>query len=125
MLKQILVRLNTMEISQRREVYLEYVSEDEEIAPNPNLECEEDQDEERLLRFLSMAHLKPTMEVVPCDVKLDTNVVLDQISYLEKFFEFEGTPNNRKMKFVVTGLKGHASLWWENFQNNRQGRGKI
>ena len=94
------------------------------VAPNPNLEPKEDQDEERLLRVLSRAHLRPTIEVDPYDGNLDTNVLLDWISDIEKFFEYENTPNNRKVKIAVTRLKGHASLWWENLQTDRKRRGK-
>ena len=43
---------------------------------------------------------------------------------MEKFFEYENTPNNRKVKIVVTRLKGHASLLWEHLQTDRQRRGK-
>ena len=34
----------------------------------------------------------PIGEVVPYDGKLDTDVALDSISVMEKFFEFENTP---------------------------------
>ena len=43
---------------------------------------------------------------------------------MEKFFEYEKILTNRKVKIVVTRLKGHASLWWEHMQTNRQRRGK-
>ena len=43
---------------------------------------------------------------------------------MEKFFEFENTLDNRKVKIVVTRLKGHASLWWEHLQIDRKRRGK-
>ena len=58
-------------------MHLEDVSDDEAVAPNPNPELEEDQDEERLLPVLSRENLKPIIEVVPYDGKLDTNGVLD------------------------------------------------
>ncbi|MDF3680986.1 hypothetical protein P3S38_28840 [Enterobacter hormaechei] len=83
-----------------------------------------DQDEERLLRVLSRENSKPIVEVVPYDGKLDTNVVLDWISNMEKCFEYENTPDNRKVKIAVTRLKGHASLRWEHLQTDRQRRGK-
>ena len=67
---------------------------------------------------------KPIVEVVPYDGKLDPNAMLDWISNMEKFFEYENTPDNRKMKIVVTRLKGHASLWWEHLQTDRQRRRK-
>ena len=53
------------------------MNNDEAVELNPNLEPEEDQDEARLLRVLSRENSKPTVEVVPYDGKLDTNVVLD------------------------------------------------
>ena len=43
---------------------------------------------------------------------------------MENLFEYEKTLENRKVKIVVTRLKGHASLWWENSQADRQRRGK-
>ena len=113
-----------MEIAQRRGAHLEDVSDDEAVAPNPNLQLEEDQDEARLLRVLSRAHSKPVVEVVPYDGKFDTNVVLDWILDMKNFFEYENTPDNRTLKLVVTRLKGHASLWWKHLQTDRQRRGK-
>lgn len=39
--------------------------------------------------------------------------MLDWIFDMENLFEYENTLDNRKVKIVVTRLKGHASLWWE------------
>ena len=72
------------------------------------------------MRVLSRENLKPVVEVVPYDGKLDPHVVLDWISDMEKFFEYENTLDNRKVKIAVTRLKGHASLWWEHLKTNRQ-----
>ena len=110
-LRQIVARLDAVEIAQRREAHLDDVSNDEAIVPNHNQEPKEDQDEERLLRVLSRENLKPDVEFVPYDGKLDPNVVLDWILDMEKFFEYENTLDNRKVKITVTRLKGHASLW--------------
>ena len=76
------------------------------------------------MRVLSRENSKLVVEVVPYDGKLDTNVVLGWISNMEKFIEYENTPDNKKVKIVVTRLNGHASLWWEHLQINRQRRGK-
>ena len=43
---------------------------------------------------------------------------------MEKFFEHENAHDSRKVKIAITRLKGHASLWWENLQTNRQRRRK-
>ena len=74
--------------------------------------------------MLSRENSKPIVQVIPYGGKLNTNVVLDWISNMEKFFEYENTPDNRKVKIAVTRLKGHASLWWEHLQIDRQRRGK-
>ena len=123
-LRQIVARLDVLETSQRRGAHLDDVSDDEANVPNPNLEPKEDHDEARLLRVLSRANAKPTFEVVPYDGKLDINVVVDWISNIEKFFDYENTPYNRKVKIVVTKLKGRASLWLEHLQIDRQRQGK-
>ena len=76
------------------------------------------------MRVLSREHSKLVIEFVPYYGKLDTNAMLDWIYDMENFFEFENTLDNRKVKFVVTRLKDHVSLWWENLQTDRQRRGK-
>ena len=109
-MRKIVARLDVVETTQRRGAHLDDVSDDEAIAPNHNLELEEDQDEERLLRVLSRKNSKPVVEVVPYDGKLDTNAMLDWISAMENFFEYVNTLTNRKVKIAVTRLKGHALL---------------
>ena len=118
-LRQIEARLDGVEIIQRRGAHLNDVSDDEAVAPNPNLEPEEDQDEARLFKLLSRENLNPIVELVPYDGKLDTNAMLDWISEMEKLFDYEKTHDNRKLNIIVTRLKGHASLWWENLQTGR------
>ena len=43
---------------------------------------------------------------------LDVNELLDWIIEMGIFFNYDETDEERKVKFVVTRLKGHASLWW-------------
>ena len=87
-LRQIVARLDALETTQRRGAHLEDVSNDEVATPNHNPKLEEDQDEKRLLQVLARENSKPIVEVVPYDGKLDTNVLLDWISDMEKFFEY-------------------------------------
>ena len=63
--------------------------------------------------MLTRAHSKLAIEVNPYDGKLDINVGLDWIYDIEKLFDYENNLDNRKVKIIVTKLKGHASLWWE------------
>ena len=66
-LRQIVARLDVVETNKRRGAHLDDVSDDEANVPNPNPKPEEDQDEARLLRVLSKANAKPTIEVRPYD----------------------------------------------------------
>ena len=90
------------------------MSDDEGMTQNHNPKLEEDQDGKILLILLFRGHSMPNVEVVPYDGKLDTNVVLDWISEMEKFFEYKNTHDNRMVKIIVTRLKGHSLVWWEN-----------
>ena len=109
-LRQIIDRLDVVETIRRRGAHLDNVSDDEGLAPNPNLEPKEDQDNERLLRALSRAHSKLVIEVVLYDGKFGMNIVLNFIFDRENFFEFENTSDNRRVKISLTRLNGHASL---------------
>ena len=39
---------------------------------------------------------------------------------MEKFFDYEETKDEKKVNFVVTKLKGHATLWWDGVQAERR-----
>ena len=39
---------------------------------------------------------------------LDVNELLDWINEMDKFFDYGETNDEKKVKFVVTRLKGHA-----------------
>jgi hypothetical protein len=32
---------------------------------------------------------------------------------MEKYFDYEDVNEEKKLKHVVIGLKGHAALWWD------------
>lgn len=39
---------------------------------------------------------------------------------MDKFFEYEEAEEERKVKYAVTKLKGHATLWWDGVQTKRR-----
>ena len=67
-------------------------------------------DEEKILRVISRANSRPIVEVSFYDRRLATNAILDWISEMDKYFEYESTPNSKKVKVVVTKLKGRISF---------------
>ena len=53
------------------------------------------------------------------------NELLDWINEMEKFFDYDETDDGRKVKFAITKLKGHASLWWNGVEMKRRNKGKF
>eukprot|EP00253_Pinus_taeda_P027252 PITA_27252 len=43
---------------------------------------------------------------------------------MEKFFDYEETEDEKKVKFAITKLKGHAAIWWDGVQAERKRLGK-
>jgi hypothetical protein len=64
------------------------------------------------------------IEVPMYEGNLDVEELLDWISYLEKYFDYEEIDDENKVKHVVTRLKGHATLWWDELQADRRCKGK-
>ena len=43
---------------------------------------------------------------------------------MDKFFDYEEMEEGKRVKFVVTKLKGHATLWWDGVQAEIKRLGK-
>ncbi|KAI4372842.1 hypothetical protein MLD38_011026 [Melastoma candidum] len=58
---------------------------------------------------------------------LDPNEFIDWMHTVERIFDYEEVPEDRKVKLAALKLKKYASLWWENTnqQRRREGRDKI
>jgi hypothetical protein len=39
---------------------------------------------------------------------------------MDKYFDYEYVEEEKKVKHVVTRLKGHATLWWDELQADRR-----
>ena len=65
------------------------------------------------------------LEVPTYQGGLDANELLDWINEMDKFFDYDETNEEKKVKFVVTILKGYASLWWNGVQTERRNQGKV
>jgi hypothetical protein len=55
---------------------------------------------------------------------LDVEEMLDWFRNLDKYFNYEDVEEDKKVKYVVTRLKGHATLWWDELQADRRCKGK-
>jgi hypothetical protein len=55
---------------------------------------------------------------------LDDEKLFDWIRSMEKYFNYEDVDEEKKVKHVVTRLKVHAALWWDELQADRRCKGK-
>jgi hypothetical protein len=55
---------------------------------------------------------------------LDVEELLDWFRVLDKYFDYEDINEYKKVKHVVTRLKGHVALWWDELQADRHCKGK-
>eukprot|EP00253_Pinus_taeda_P017296 PITA_17296 len=92
---------------------------DEEVA-EPEDKFEGATLELRLLKSVLLSSHKPRHELPTYDGSLSADVLLDWLSEVNKYFEFEETSEDKQVKFAATKLKGHASLWWDSFQAERK-----
>jgi hypothetical protein len=124
-MRQLRARLDAMETTQRRAPEAGDVSDDE----SENLEEEEvvgeQAAEERLLRVVVKLGTREKMEVLMYEGNLNVEELLDWISALDKYFDYEEIDDEKKVKHAVTRLKGHATLWWDELQADRRRKGKT
>jgi hypothetical protein len=64
------------------------------------------------------------MEFPMYEGNLDVEELQYWISDLDKYFDYEEIDDEKKVKNVVTKLKGHATLWWDELQADRRCNGK-
>ncbi|KAI8564419.1 hypothetical protein RHMOL_Rhmol03G0180100 [Rhododendron molle] len=51
--------------------------------------------------------------------KLNANEYCDWTASLEAFFDWKDLSDERKVQFVATKLKGHALIWWQQYQRSK------
>ena len=69
--------------------------------------------------------MRPKPEVPTYQGGLDANELVDRINDMDKFFDYDETDDENKVKFAVTKIKGHASLWRNCVQTTRRNKEKF
>jgi hypothetical protein len=59
------------------------------------------------------------MDIPMYEENLDVEELLDWFRSLDKYFDYEDIKEDKKVKHVVTRLKGNATLWWDELQADR------
>jgi hypothetical protein len=120
-------RLLDMETAQRCTVGVGYVidSESEDEARHEREKViAEDAANERLIRVVARMGAREKMDIPVYEGNLDVEEILDWIRSLDTYFDYEYVEEDKKVKHVVTRLKGHAALWWDELQADRRCKGK-
>jgi hypothetical protein len=126
-LHNIRARLVDMEIRQKCTADVGDISEskNEDDAGHGEEEVTaEDAANERLLKAVARMGAKAKMDIPVYEGNLDAEELLDWIRALDTYFDYEDVEEDKKVKHVVTRLKGHATLWWDELQADRHCQGK-
>ena len=76
--------------------------------------------EVRLLRAVLGSSFRPNLELYIYNGSLKDENLIDWVSEMDKYFEYQEIEKNKRVKFAVTRLKGHTTLWWDNVQAERR-----
>jgi hypothetical protein len=120
-------RLMDVEIKQRRTAGVGDVSESEsedEVGHEGEEVAAEDAANECLIRVVARMSAREKMDIPVYEGNLDVEELLDWIRALDTYFDYEDVEEDKKVKHVVTRLKGHATLWWDELQADRRCKGK-
>jgi Icc-related predicted phosphoesterase len=120
-------RLDAMETAQRCTVNAGDINEveSENEAGNEGEEVAvEDAADECLFKAIARISAREKMDILVYKGNLDVEELLEWIRTLEKYFDHEDVEEDKKVKHVITRLKGHATLWWDELQADRCCKGK-
>jgi hypothetical protein len=76
------------------------------------------------LRAVARLGGRAKIEVPMYEGNLDAEEMLDWIRSMDKHFDYEYVDEEKKVKHAITRLKGHATLWWDELQDERRSKGK-
>jgi hypothetical protein len=120
-------RLVDVDIKQRHTADVGDVSESEsedEARHEAEEVAAEDATNEHLIRAIARMSAREKMDIPVYEGNLDVEDILDWIRALDTYFDYEYVEEDKKVKHVVTRLKGHATLWWDELQADRHCKGK-
>jgi hypothetical protein len=123
-MRELRKRLDAMKTTQRRAPNVGDVSD----AKREELEIEEaareDVVKERLLKAIVKLEDREKIDITVYEGNLDVDGLLDWITSMDKYSDYEDFDEEKKVRHVATRLKGHAALWWDELQVDRRRKGK-
>ena len=113
-MRRIQAQLETMDIGGKWDPKSRDVSEPKEEAQVEAEHISQEPVEIRFLRSILRESLRLKSELPVYVGSLAAKNLIEWINDLDKYFEYDEVKENKKARFVVTKLKGHTSLWWDN-----------
>ena len=89
------------------------------------VEAEEENENVKFIKMLAKVGSKPKMEIPMYEGSLNAEELMDWIRSIDQYFDYEEVEENKRVKFAVTRLKGHAAIWWDEVQTSRTRKGKY
>ena len=78
----------------------------------------------KFLRYVLGSRSRPKASLSTHDGNFSAEGLIDQIGELDQQFDNEEIEEDKKVKLVVTRLKGHVALWWDSVQAKRKKKNK-
>jgi len=123
-MRRMRAQLEAVETGRQRDPEVGNVSEPEEEGQAEAEVPVQETAELRFLRSILGTSSRPRPELPVYDGSLIAEHLIDWISDLDKYFEYDEVEENKRVRFAVTRLKGHASLWWDSVQAERRKENK-
>lgn len=118
-------RIKAMEFGRHREPDLGDVSDLEEEGNEQEEEVAPESVEMKMLRSMLGSNSRPKPSLSTYDGNLSTKGLIDWIGELDRYFDYEEVEEDKKVKLVVTKLKGHETLWLDSVQVERKKKNKV
>ena len=116
--------LEAMETDKQRDPEAGDISEPEDEEQREEAAPMQETPELRCFRSIMGATSRPRPEFPTYDGSLVEEQLIDWISEMDKYFEYDEVEEDKKFILVVTRLKGHLSLWWDSVQVERRRKNK-
>jgi hypothetical protein len=126
-IRDLRVRLEDMEATQRHTASAGDLSNsevEEEAGHEEGEVTAEDATNERLIKAIDRMSSRKKMDIPSYEGRLDAEELLDWIRALDTYFDYEDIEEDKKVRHVFMKLKGHATLWWDDLQDDRRCKGK-
>jgi DNA primase len=118
------MRLDTMEKKQRREPDAGDISEAEREEVEVEENVVEDVAQDLLRKVVSKIGARERIEVPMYEGNLEVEEFLDWVRSMDKYIDYKDVKEDNMVNHIVTRLKGHVALWWDELQVECRRNGK-